>query len=173
MGVELIEAFKHWGVMGMSQWIAGLLLVAFVYFVVRRLTSHSPKAIANKLAGEEFLAHNRDQEGVKETASGLQYRLLDDAEGRQPTAKDTVRVHYHGTLIDGTVFDSSLDRGEAISFPLNRVIKGWTEGVQLMQVGQKMRLYVPYHLAYGARAAGTIQPYSALIFDVELLAIHD
>ena len=127
----------------------------------------------NKKAGEEFLAQNKTREGVQTTASGLQYEVLREGDGPSPSATDKVKVHYHGTLIDGKVFDSSVERGEPISFGLNQVIPGWTEGVQLMNVGAKYRFYIPYDLAYGARGAGQdIKPYSALIFDVELLGIE-
>ena len=122
--------------------------------------------------GEQFLAENKLREGVKTTESGLQYEVIKMGKGPKPTAESTVKVHYHGTLIDGTVFDSSVDRGEPISFALNQVIPGWTEGVQLMPVGSKFRFFIPQELAYGAREAGSIPPYSALIFEVELLAIE-
>ena len=129
-------------------------------------------SVAAKAAGEAFLAENAKRPGVKVTASGLQYEVL-DAIGQKPKATDTVRVHYEGTLPDGTVFDSSYKRGEPISFPLNGVIAGWTEGLQLMSVGSKYKLYIPYHLGYGERGAGaSIPPYSALVFTVELLGIE-
>ena len=126
-----------------------------------------------KEEGEAFLAANAKREGVIVTASGLQYEVLTAAEGKKPKATDKVKVHYEGTLIDGTVFDSSYRRGEAISFGLNQVIKGWTEGVQLMSVGAKYKFFIPYNLAYGERGAGAqIPPYAALIFTVELLGIE-
>ena len=126
-----------------------------------------------KEEGEAFLAENAKREGVIVTASGLQYEVLTAAEGKKPKATDKVKVHYEGTLIDGTVFDSSYRRGEAISFGLNQVIKGWTEGVQLMSVGAKYKFFIPYNLAYGERGAGAqIPPYAALIFTVELLGIE-
>ena len=126
-----------------------------------------------KEEGEKFLAENAKREGVKTTASGLQYEVLEATIGQKPKATDTVRVHYEGTLIDGTVFDSSYKRGESISFPLNGVIKGWTEGLQLMSVGSKYKLFIPYQLAYGEAGAGaSIPPYAALIFTVELLGIE-
>lgn len=126
-----------------------------------------------KEEGEAFLAANAKREGVNVTASGLQYEVLTAAEGKKPKATDKVKVHYEGTLIDGTVFDSSYRRGEAISFGLNQVIKGWTEGVQLMSVGAKYKFFIPYNLAYGERGAGAqIPPYAALIFTVELLDIE-
>lgn len=127
-------------------------------------------------AGRDFLAQNSSQEGVTTTASGLQYQVISngtDANAPSPSASDTVTVHYHGTFIDGTVFDSSVDGGEPISFPLNGVIPGWTEGVQLMQVGDKYRFFVPSELAYGEAGAGPIPPNSTLIFEVELLGIEE
>ncbi len=129
---------------------------------------------AAKEAGEKFLQENAKREGVKVTASGLQYEVLEPSLGQKPKATDTVRVHYEGTLIDGTVFDSSYKRGESISFPLNGVIKGWTEGLQLMSIGSKYKFFIPYQLAYGERGAGqSIPPYAALIFTVELLGIEE
>ena len=125
-----------------------------------------------KAAGEAFLAENAKREGVKVTESGLQYEVLEATIGQKPKATDKVRVHYEGTLIDGTVFDSSVERGEPIVFGLNQVIKGWTEGVQLMPIGSKFRFYIPQELGYGAQAAGSIPPYSTLIFEVELLGIE-
>ena len=128
---------------------------------------------AAKADGEKFLAENAKREGVQVTASGLQYEVLEATIGQKPKATDTVKVHYEGTLIDGTVFDSSYKRGESISFPLNGVIKGWTEGLQLMAVGSKYKFFIPYQLAYGERGAGQqIPPYAALIFTVELLGIE-
>ena len=122
--------------------------------------------------GEKFLAENVLKEGVTTTESGLQYEVIKMGRGKKPTATDKVKVHYHGTLIDGTVFDSSVERGEPTSFGLNQVIKGWTEGLQLMPVGSKFRFYIPQELGYGAQAAGSIPPYSTLIFEVELLSIE-
>lgn len=122
--------------------------------------------------GEDFLAENAKRPEVKVTDSGLQYEVLKEGTGASPTATETVEVHYHGTLIDGTVFDSSVDRGQTIEFPLNRVIAGWTEGVQLMKEGAKFRFFIPWNLAYGARgSAPKIPPYAALIFDVELFEV--
>ncbi|MFZ4457202.1 MAG: FKBP-type peptidyl-prolyl cis-trans isomerase [Bacteroidales bacterium] len=125
-----------------------------------------------KAEGEKFLTENKTKAGVMTTASGLQYQILKDAQGPKPKATDSVKVHYKGTLVDGTQFDSSYDRGEPITFPLNQVIPGWTEGVQLMSVGSKYKLFVPYNLGYGERGAGgSIPGFAALIFEVELLAI--
>ncbi len=122
--------------------------------------------------GEKFLAENALKEGVTTTESGLQYEVIKMGKGKKPSATDKVKVHYHGTLIDGTVFDSSVERGEPITFGLNQVIKGWTEGVQLMPIGSKFKFYIPQELGYGAQNAGSIPPYSTLIFEVELLGIE-
>ena len=125
-----------------------------------------------KEAGEKFLQENKLRDGVKETESGLQYEVLKEGKGKKPTAESTVKVHYEGTLIDGTVFDSSYQRGEPIEFALSGVIKGWTEGLQLMSVGSKYKLYIPYELGYGERGAGqSIPPFATLIFTVELLEV--
>jgi len=125
-----------------------------------------------KVDGERFLAENAKRGEVKTTPSGLQYEVLNEGNGRQPKASDTVRCHYHGTLIDGTVFDSSYQRGAPIDFALRQVIAGWTEGLQLMKEGAKYRFYIPYHLAYGEQGAGdVIPPFSTLVFDVELLEV--
>lgn len=123
--------------------------------------------------GEKFLAENAKRDEVTVTASGLQYVVQQEGSGAKPTANDTVEVHYRGTLIDGTEFDSSYKRGETISFPLNRVIAGWTEGVQLMSPGAKYTFYIPYTLAYGERGTpgGPIPGFATLIFDVELVSI--
>ncbi|OUS25012.1 peptidylprolyl isomerase [Gammaproteobacteria bacterium 45_16_T64] len=123
-------------------------------------------------AGEAFLAENAKKDGVTVTESGLQYEILTAGEGDIPTAESTVSTHYHGTLLDGTVFDSSYERGQPAEFPVNGVIAGWTEALQLMPVGSKWRLTVPYSLAYGEQGAGgAIGPFATLVFDVELLAI--
>ncbi|MDM7861489.1 FKBP-type peptidyl-prolyl cis-trans isomerase [Alteromonas sp. ASW11-36] len=122
--------------------------------------------------GVAFLADNAKRDEVTVTASGLQYEVLTEGEGATPDASSTVRTHYHGTLIDGSVFDSSYDRGQPAEFPVGGVIKGWTEALQLMKVGAKWRLYVPHNLAYGEQGAGgAIGPYATLVFDVELLDI--
>lgn len=127
------------------------------------------KASAAKAEGENFLAENAKKEGVVTLPSGLQYKVLREGNGKKPSATDVVECDYEGTLINGQVFDSSYRRGERASFPLNQVIKGWTEGLQLMQEGAKYCFFIPYDLAYGERGAGqSIPPYAALIFDVEL-----
>lgn len=125
----------------------------------------------NYQQGLAFLAENGAKNGVITTETGLQYRVLSEGSGSRPNASDTVTVHYRGTLIDGTEFDSSYGRSEPSSFPLNRVIPGWTEGLQLMNEGAKYRFYIPSELAYDARQTGKIKAYSTLIFDVELLNI--
>ena len=131
------------------------------------------QAVENLEEGLAFLEKNAQREEVKTLESGLQYEVLEDGQGGKPEATDTVTTHYEGRLIDGTVFDSSYQRGEPASFALNQVIPGWTEGLQLMSPGAKYRLYVPADLAYGDRGAGSIPPNSTLIFDVELLAVGD
>jgi FKBP-type peptidyl-prolyl cis-trans isomerase FklB len=127
----------------------------------------------NKKQGEEFLKTNAVKDGVQVTATGLQFEVLEEGNGAKPAATDTVTVHYHGTLIDGTVFDSSITRNQPATFGVRQVIPGWTEALQLMNQGSKYRLYIPQELAYGANPhpGGPIKPYSALIFDVELLEI--
>lgn len=127
----------------------------------------------NKAAGAEFLLINGNRQDVTTLPSGVQYQVLKKGDGATPKATDTVKCHYHGTLINGTVFDSSVQRGQPASFPVNGVIQGWQEVLQLMQVGSKWRVAIPYQLAYGERGAGEmIEPYSTLIFDIELLGIE-
>ena len=127
---------------------------------------------AHKEAGEKYLAENAKKDGVITLPSGLQYQVLKEGNGKKPSAKDTVMCHYEGFLIDGTVFDSSIQRGEPATFSLQQVIAGWTEGVQLMQEGAKYRFFIPYRLAYGEGGAGAaIPPFAALIFDVELIQV--
>jgi FKBP-type peptidyl-prolyl cis-trans isomerase FklB len=129
------------------------------------------KAEAAAATGKEFLAENAKREGITTLASGLQFEVLTAGEGAKPTRESNVRTHYHGTLIDGTVFDSSYDRGQPAEFPVGGVIAGWTEALQLMNAGSKWRLYVPSELAYGAQGVGSIPPHSVLVFDVELLDV--
>ena len=127
---------------------------------------------AAKVAGEDFLAENGKKDGVVTLPSGLQYQVLKEGDGKKPSATDQVVCHYEGTLIDGTVFDSSYQRNQPATFGLNQVIAGWTEGVQLMQEGAKYRFFIPYNLAYGERGAGAqIPPFAALVFDVELIEV--
>ena len=126
----------------------------------------------NKEAGEQFLAENAEREGVKTTESGLQYEILEEGEGEKPTAEDRVRVHYTGELISGEVFDSSRERGEPVTFGLNQVIPGWTEGLQYMKPGAEYEFYIPPQMAYGETGRPTIPPNSLLIFKVELLEVN-
>ncbi|MDO7085386.1 FKBP-type peptidyl-prolyl cis-trans isomerase [Pseudocolwellia sp. AS88] len=157
----------------MGKVIVLVIIIAVVVLLYMRSNTNKDAAVKNKLAGSAFLIENKTAEGVIETTSGLQYLVLNKGEGTvHPTSSDKVKVHYHGTLLDGTVFDSSVDRNTPISFGLNQVIKGWTEGVQLMTVGDKFRFFIPSGLAYGDRPAGQITPGSTLIFDVELLGIN-
>ena len=136
-------------------------------------TMNESKFGAVKEEGEAFLADNAKKDGIMTTASGLQYEVVSEGEGKKPAATDNVKVHYHGTLIDGTVFDSSVQRGEPATFGVHQVIPGWTEALQLMKAGSKYRLYIPQNLAYGAtpHPGGAIKPYMTLIFDVELLEV--
>lgn len=130
------------------------------------------KGKAAKEEGEKFLAENSKKDGIITLPSGLQYQVIREGNGKKPKATDQVECHYEGTLIDGTKFDSSYDRGQTATFPLNQVIAGWTEGLQLMQEGAKYRFFIPYTLGYGERGAGaSIPPFAALIFDVELVAV--
>ena len=138
----------------------------------RQQAETAERGRAAKAEGEAFLAENKKQPGVVTTPSGLQYEVVKEGSGRQPKASDTVRCHYEGTLIDGTVFDSSYRRGMPAEFGLRQVISGWTEGVQLMKEGSIFKFYIPYNLAYGERGAGAdIPPYAALIFTVELINV--
>ena len=158
----------------MTKIIAIILAISAVFFYIYRTSTNKASAKENVQLGEAFLAANRANEGVKVTNSGLQYLVLREGTGSQhPAASDRVKVHYHGTLIDGTVFDSSVDRGQPIEFSLNQVIKGWTEGLQLMVVGEQTRLFIPSNLAYGNRSTGAIGAGSTLVFDVELLGINE
>jgi len=146
-----------------------------VYVEQRQTAAHAETAAAgqeNLVAGQQFLAENKSKEGVQTTESGLQYKVLTMGEGAKPAATDTVKVHYSGKLLDGTEFDSSYARNEPISFALNRVIAGWTEGMQLMPIGSKFEFYIAPELAYGEGGGGPIPPNSTLIFEVELLDIE-
>jgi peptidylprolyl isomerase len=156
-----------------TKYIILLIVLGLIVSFFVRNNANREAAKINAAKAAEFLQSNKQVEGVVETASGLQFLVLTAGEGdSHPTAKSKVKVHYHGTLLDGTVFDSSVERNEPISFGLNQVIKGWTEGLQLMVVGEKTRLFIPAELGYGNNAAGKIPPGSLLIFDVELLAIN-
>ena len=139
---------------------------------VKQRAAAAEKYKENKEKGEAWLAEKAMEEGVVSLPSGLMYQVLNEGSGKKPTAEDTVECHYEGRLIDGTVFDSSYKRGESTTFPLNGVIAGWTEGVQLMSEGAKYRFFIPYQLAYGERGAGAaIPPFAALVFDVELIKV--
>ena len=153
--------------------VIAVLLVG--YYFVRNSGAKPEEIAANKKAGAEFMETNKAAEGVQTTESGLQYQVLQEGTGTEhPLASDKVKVHYEGKLLDGTVFDSSVQRGKPISFGLNQVIKGWTEGVQLMVVGEKTRFTIPAELAYGNKGAGRDIPGGAtLIFEVELLGINE
>lgn len=138
----------------------------------KQQAEQAEKGKAARAEGEAFLAENAKKEGVVSLPSGLQYQIIKEGTGRKPKATDKVKCHYEGTLIDGTLFDSSIRRGEPAVFPLNGVIAGWTEGVQLMSEGAKYRFFIPFNLAYGAAGAGaSIPPYAALVFDVELIEV--
>lgn len=153
--------------------VVAVLVVVVGLFMAQRAFANKDVWQENLAQGAAFLEANKEKEGVITTRSGLQYQVLVEGEGtRKPSLRDKVKVHYHGTLLDGTVFDSSVDRGQPIEFGVRQVIKGWQEGLQLMTVGDKVRLFIPSDLAYGNRAVGrTITPGSTLIFDVELLGI--
>lgn len=150
-----------------------IIVVSMAIFFFSKSSNNKKVAVENIAIGQDFLEKNKDKEGVIETTSGLQYQILKQGDGaKNPTASSTVKVHYHGTLIDGSVFDSSVQRGDPISFGLNQVIRGWTEGVQLMVEGDKFKFFIPSELGYGDRAAGKIAPGSLLIFEVELLQVQ-
>ncbi|MNZ47937.1 FKBP-type 22 kDa peptidyl-prolyl cis-trans isomerase [compost metagenome] len=163
----LSDAFQ-----GLESRVDGAALSAS-FKVIRELMQAEAQAKAEAAAGagREYLVENAKRDGVTVLPSGLQYEVLVAGEGAKPSAEDTVRTHYHGTLIDGTVFDSSYDRGQPAEFPVGGVIAGWVEALQLMNAGSKWRLHVPSELAYGAQAVGSIPPHSVLVFDVELLEI--
>lgn len=157
------------------KYVAAIVLVIALILLYKMTTRNQVSSTENLEQGRAFLSENAKAEGVVTTASGLQYKVLQEGTGNvSPGPNDLVKVHYHGTLIGDKVFDSSVERGKPISFGLNQVIKGWTEGLQLMVVGQKNRLFIPSDLAYGDRGAGrVIGPGSTLIFDVELLSINE
>jgi peptidylprolyl isomerase len=155
------------------KYIVLAVVIALAVFYFTKNSNDKNAALENIKIGKDFLVTNKTNEGVLETASGLQYQVLQKGEGSEyPNANTTVKVHYHGSLLDGTVFDSSVERNKPISFSLNQVIKGWTEGVQLMVVGDKFKFFIPSELAYGNRATGKITSGSLLIFEVELLEIQ-
>jgi len=155
-----------------SEYEAVEIIQAAFYAMMEQQEALSMQAGAEVIQeGVEFLAENSKKPGIEITSSGLQYEVISQANGRKPSEVDIVRVHYEGRLIDGTIFDSSYNWGEPVEFPLNGVIPGWTEGLQLMSIGSKYRLFIPYELGYGSRAAGPIPAYSVLIFEVELLDI--
>jgi FKBP-type peptidyl-prolyl cis-trans isomerase len=176
-GIEInFEAFKEGfnaGMNGTNKFTPEEMNAIFQQLNESIMAKQNAGAGEEKAKGEQFLAQNKTKEGVITTPSGLQYKVITMGNGPKPTATDKVNVHYHGTTIDGVVFDSSVQRGETISFPLNQVIPGWTEGVQLMPVGSKFIFYIPSDLAYGDRGAGQqIKPGATLIFEVELFAIE-
>ena len=148
-----------------------VMTASFQVIRQRMQDEQAAKAEAAAAAGRDYLAENAKREGVTVLASGLQYEVLVQGSGAKPSADDQVRTHYHGTLIDGTVFDSSYERGQPAEFPVGGVIPGWVEALQLMNAGSKWRLHVPSELAYGAQAIGSIPPHSVLVFDVELLDV--
>lgn len=157
----------------MNKVITVVVIVTLIIYYAYSKYADNKAAEENIKLGAEYLKKNLENDGVEQTTSGLQYKVLTPGEGTiHPKASDKVTVHYHGTMIDGTVFDSSVEREQSATFPLNRVIAGWTEGVQLMVVGEKTRFFIPSSLAYKNRSAGKIPPGSVLIFDVELLAIN-
>jgi FKBP-type peptidyl-prolyl cis-trans isomerase FklB len=172
MAAGLADAFS--GKLQLSEAERKEALDAFRNSMMARMQAKQKESGDKNLKeGTAFLAANAKKEGVNTTASGLQYKVLKSGSGKSPAKSDTVKVHYHGTLIDGTVFDSSVERGEPVSFAVNQVIPGWTEALQLMKEGDKWQLFIPSNLAYAERGAGgKIGPNSALLFDVELLSIE-
>lgn len=190
IGVNIGQNLVNQGLMGsieMDAFFAGIrdtvsgdlkmsmedMMTALQTFQQRMMEEQAAAADAAKAASEAFLAANATADGVKTTASGLQYLVIDSgpADGASPGPNDSVLAHYHGTFIDGTVFDSSVERGEPVEFGVSQVIAGWTEALQMMKPGDKWRLFIPYNLAYGESGSGPIGPFEALIFDVELLSV--
>ena len=156
----------------MSKFIIPVIVCILAGFMIYRTWMNHKSGEENIEQGQQFLAENGAKDGVVTTESGLQYLVLEEGSGTEhPTKNSKVTVHYHGTLLDGTVFDSSVERGEPISFALKQVIKGWQEGLTYMVEGQKVRLFIPSQLAYGKGGSGPIPPSSTLIFDVELISI--
>lgn len=178
MDLEMYYKGVQDGFKGAAPMLSPDEVVATMQALQARKLEEQQKAMAeaadtNKAASEAFLSKNKTRKEVVTTASGLQYEVIKKGSGESPKAEDKVSVHYHGTLPDGSVFDSSVERGEPVSFAVNGVIKGWTEALQLMHVGDKWKLYIPAELAYGARGAGPkIGPNQALVFDVELLGVE-
>ncbi|QJP11516.1 FKBP-type peptidyl-prolyl cis-trans isomerase [Pseudomonas multiresinivorans] len=157
---------------GAGSRVPGEALSASFQVIRERMQAEAQvKAEAAAAVGREYLVENARREGITVLPSGLQYEVLVSGEGAKPSREDTVRTHYHGTLVDGTVFDSSYERGQPAEFPVGGVIAGWVEALQLMNAGSKWRLHVPSELAYGGQAVGSIPPHSVLVFDVELLEI--
>jgi len=153
--------------------ILAIIIAIFCYLIFQNSKKVKQQALANAQLGSDFLATNSKVEGVTETASGLQYKIEHSSGSDvEPSPTSMVNVHYHGTLLDGSVFDSSVERNSPISFGLHQVIKGWTEGLQLMSEGDKYTFYVPHQLAYGEKRVGSIPPASLLIFEVELLKVE-
>ena len=184
MGQQILSAFKGVSVTaamaGIEDAVGGSaprvkgdeINAAFQIIQQRMKEEESANAGVHAAEGEAFLAENLKRDGVLSTESGLQYEILTTGDGETPTAASTVRTHYRGSLIDGTEFDSSYSRNEATEFPVNGVIAGWTEALQLMPAGSKWKLFIPYQLAYGERGAGgAIGPYQALVFELELIAV--
>lgn len=172
MSLDAVVAGLRDAFLGQESRVDGAALSASFKVIRERMQAEAQvKAEAAAGAGREYLVENAKREGVTVLASGLQYEVLVAGEGAKPSREDTVRTHYHGTLIDGTVFDSSYDRGQPAEFPVGGVIAGWVEALQLMNTGSKWRLHVPSELAYGGQAVGSIPPHSVLVFDVELLDI--
>lgn len=174
-GVQLAEALKQQNIEVDAKTVAAALTEALNENP--QLTVQECRQVISRnsiMEGEQFLAENAQKEDVQTTESGLQYKILEEGTGETPEPTDVVKVHYTGKLVDGTVFDSSVERGEPVTFPLNGVIQGWTEGLQLLKEGGKAELYIPSNLGYGTRGAGgVIPPNATLIFEVELISIEE